>query len=162
MPSKSASAIERARSEGRPALICYLPAGYPDVQTTIDAAVAMAENGADIIEVGIPSGGLFTGAEGIKTEEQAENWGGEAGVAYDPCYHAKCDNLGNINRKALNVNSDAMAWVIGKYALSTKSVNGVKPNAAKSKAAIAKQRANTARSLPMVANENAHDHAAVK
>ncbi|WP_028851551.1 M28 family metallopeptidase [Thermocrispum municipale] len=114
------------------------------------------------IEVGIPSGGLFTGAEGIKTEEQAENWGGEAGVAYDPCYHAKCDNLGNINRKALNVNSDAMAWVIGKYALSTKSVNGVKPNAAKSKAAIAKQRANTARSLPMVANENAHDHAAVK
>src|SRR5690606_4611515 len=29
------------------------------------------------IEVGIPSGGLFTGAEGIKTEEQAENWGGE-------------------------------------------------------------------------------------
>ncbi|MET1034163.1 MAG: tryptophan synthase subunit alpha [Arthrobacter sp.] len=54
MPSKSAAAIERARSEGRPALICYLPAGYPDVQTTIDAAVAMAENGADIIEVGIP------------------------------------------------------------------------------------------------------------
>ena len=52
--SKSAAAIERARAEGRPALVCYLPAGFPDVQTTIDAAVAMAENGADIIEVGIP------------------------------------------------------------------------------------------------------------
>jgi tryptophan synthase alpha chain len=52
--SKSAAAIAAARAEGRPALICYLPAGFPDVQGTIDAAVAMAENGADIIEVGIP------------------------------------------------------------------------------------------------------------
>ena len=52
--SKSAAAIAAARAEGRPALICYLPAGFPDVQATIDAAVAMAENGADIIEVGIP------------------------------------------------------------------------------------------------------------
>jgi tryptophan synthase alpha chain len=52
--SKSARAISRARAEGRPALIAYLPAGFPDVQTTIDAAVAMVENGADVIEVGIP------------------------------------------------------------------------------------------------------------
>ena len=52
--SKSAAAIAAARAQGRPALICYLPAGFPDVQGTIDAAVAMAENGADIIEVGIP------------------------------------------------------------------------------------------------------------
>ncbi|WP_309079928.1 tryptophan synthase subunit alpha [Zhihengliuella sp.] len=52
--SKSAEAIEKARAEGRPALICYLPAGFPDAQTTIDAAVAMAENGADVIELGIP------------------------------------------------------------------------------------------------------------
>jgi tryptophan synthase alpha chain len=52
--SKSAAAIERARAEGRPALICYLPAGFPDTQATIDAAVAMAENGADVIEIGIP------------------------------------------------------------------------------------------------------------
>lgn len=52
--SKSAQAIEAARAEGRPALITYLPAGFPDVQATIDAAVAMAENGADVIEVGIP------------------------------------------------------------------------------------------------------------
>jgi tryptophan synthase alpha chain len=52
--SKSAVAIEAARREGRPALIAYLPAGFPDVQTTIDAAVAAAENGADVIEVGIP------------------------------------------------------------------------------------------------------------
>lgn len=52
--SKSAAAIERARAEGRTALVGYLPAGFPDVQTTIDAAVAMAENGVDLIEIGIP------------------------------------------------------------------------------------------------------------
>ena len=52
--SKSAAAIEKARSEGRTALVGYLPAGYPDVQGTIDAAVALAENGADVIEIGIP------------------------------------------------------------------------------------------------------------
>ena len=52
--SKSAVAIEAARAQGRPALITYLPAGFPDIQGTIDAAVAMAENGADVIEVGIP------------------------------------------------------------------------------------------------------------
>lgn len=52
--SKSAAAIDRARSAGRSALVCYLPAGYPDLQTTIDAGIAMARNGADLIEIGIP------------------------------------------------------------------------------------------------------------
>lgn len=52
--SKSAAAIDRARNEGRAALIGYLPAGYPDVQSTIDAGIAMARNGADLIEIGIP------------------------------------------------------------------------------------------------------------
>ncbi|MFC3299075.1 tryptophan synthase subunit alpha [Arthrobacter agilis] len=53
-PSKAAAAIEKARREGRAALIGYLPAGFPDVQTTIDAGIAMAENGVDLIEIGIP------------------------------------------------------------------------------------------------------------
>ena len=39
------------------------------------------------IEAGIPSGGLFTGAEGVKTAEQATIWGGTAGAQFDPCYH---------------------------------------------------------------------------
>ena len=38
--SKSAAAIDRARDAGRSALVCYLPAGYPDVQATIDAGIA--------------------------------------------------------------------------------------------------------------------------
>jgi tryptophan synthase alpha chain len=52
--SKASAAIEKARDEGRAALIGYLPAGFPDVQTTIDAGIAMAENGVDLIEIGIP------------------------------------------------------------------------------------------------------------
>ena len=50
----SAQKIAAARAEGRPALIGYLPAGFPDVPTSIEAAVALAENGVDIIEIGIP------------------------------------------------------------------------------------------------------------
>jgi tryptophan synthase alpha chain len=52
--SKSAAAIDKARAEGRAALIGYLPAGYPSVEQTIAAGIALAENGADLIEIGIP------------------------------------------------------------------------------------------------------------
>lgn len=52
--SKAAAAIDRAKAEGRAALIGYLPAGYPDVQASIDAGIALARNGADLIEIGIP------------------------------------------------------------------------------------------------------------
>jgi tryptophan synthase alpha chain len=52
--SRVAAAIERARAEGRGAFIGYLPLGFPDLQTSIDAAVALAENGADILELGPP------------------------------------------------------------------------------------------------------------
>lgn len=54
MTSKAAAAIDRARSQGRAALIAYLPAGYPSVEESIAAGVAAARNGADLIEIGIP------------------------------------------------------------------------------------------------------------
>ncbi len=97
------------------------------------------------IAVGIPAGGLFTGAEGVKTEEEAALYGGVAGAAYDPCYHQPCDNLtgegqdealydqldedywlkGNINVGALDVNSDAIAAAVLTFAKDTSTVNGV-------------------------------------
>lgn len=53
--SKSAVAIDRAKAEGRAALVGYLPAGYPPtVQESIEAGIALARNGADLIEIGIP------------------------------------------------------------------------------------------------------------
>jgi len=61
------------------------------------------------IAVGIPAGGLFTGAEGIKTPEQAAEYGGTAGVAYDPCYHQACDTFANVSVNAITEMSDAAA-----------------------------------------------------
>jgi len=52
--SRVAQAIDAARDAGRGAFIGYLPLGYPDLQTSIEAAVTLAENGADIIELGPP------------------------------------------------------------------------------------------------------------
>jgi Zn-dependent M28 family amino/carboxypeptidase len=101
------------------------------------------------IAVGIPSGGLFTGAEGLKSEKQAEIYGGVAGAAYDPCYHQACDSLrqdfgadadkaelyrqldgeypliGNVNMLALEQMSNAIAAVTLTYAYDTSSVNSV-------------------------------------
>jgi Zn-dependent M28 family amino/carboxypeptidase len=76
------------------------------------------------INAGIPAGGLFTGAEGIKTAEQALIYGGTAGVAYDRCYHQLCDDLTNLNADALDEMSDATAHATLLFAMSGSSVNG--------------------------------------
>jgi hypothetical protein len=77
------------------------------------------------ILAGIPSGGLFTGAEEIKTEQQEAIWGGVAGEQFDPCYHEACDDYDNIDLHALEVNSDLIAFAMLTFAYSTESVNGV-------------------------------------
>ena len=57
----------------------------------------------------VRTGGLFSGAEGIKTEQEAEAFGGEAGAPHDPCYHEACDNLDNLDKRVLDQFSDAAA-----------------------------------------------------
>jgi Zn-dependent M28 family amino/carboxypeptidase len=61
------------------------------------------------IAQGIAAGGLFSGAEGLKTPEQAQVFGGTAGEAYDRCYHQACDDLANNDDRALDELSDAAA-----------------------------------------------------
>ncbi|GIE31753.1 aminopeptidase [Actinoplanes italicus] len=78
------------------------------------------------IEAGIPAGGLFTGAEVVKTEQQAAIWGGTAGESFDPNYHEAGDDITNLDLNALEVNSDLIAFAQLTYAYSTESVNGVK------------------------------------
>ena len=78
------------------------------------------------IAAGIPSGGLFTGAEGIKTAAEAALWGGTAGAQYDPCYHLACDTFANVNLDALDVNSDAVAFATLQYAMNTSDINAAK------------------------------------
>lgn len=77
---------------------------------------------AAFIENGIPSGGLFTGAEVLKTEEEAALFGGEAGVAYDINYHKKGDDITNLNNDAYLLNSKSIANSVAKYALSFDSL----------------------------------------
>jgi len=81
---------------------------------------------AAFFDSGIPFGGLFTGAEGIKTPEQEATYGGTAGEQYDPCYHLACDTFDNISLEVLDLNSDAVAAATLQYAMNTETVNGVK------------------------------------
>lgn len=52
--SRVEAAIQKANDEGRGAFIGYLPVGFPDLQTSIQAAITLAENGVDVIELGPP------------------------------------------------------------------------------------------------------------
>ena len=61
------------------------------------------------IAVGIPAGGLFSGAEGVKTPEEAALFGGTAGEPYDACYHEACDDIRNLSTAALSELGDAAA-----------------------------------------------------
>jgi aminopeptidase Y len=67
------------------------------------------------IENGIPAGGLFTGAEGMKTAAEQALWGGTVGAQYDPCYHQACDTFANNSDFALDVNADAVAYAVMNY-----------------------------------------------
>jgi Zn-dependent M28 family amino/carboxypeptidase len=100
----------------------YLQVGQPFKGTDFDGG----SDYGPFIAVGIPSGGLFTGAEGVKTEEEVALWGGTAGDQYDPCYHLACDTFDNINLNALEINADAVAFSVLQYAMNTEAVNGVK------------------------------------
>jgi Zn-dependent M28 family amino/carboxypeptidase len=83
------------------------------------------------ISVGIPAGGLFTGAEGIKTAEEAAVYGGTAGIAYDPCYHQACDTIDNLSPTALDQMSDAAAHATLTFAQTTSAIEGTDKGKAK-------------------------------
>jgi Zn-dependent M28 family amino/carboxypeptidase len=71
---------------------------------------------------GIPVGGLFTGADGRKTAAEAAVYGGQAGEAYDPCYHRPCDRRGNVGGRALSQVAKATLNAIETFMRDTWSV----------------------------------------
>lgn len=77
------------------------------------------------IAVGIPAGGVATGAERRKTEKEAEMWGGKAGEAFDPNYHSPRDTIDNVDTELLAVNAAAVAHAVATYALGTNGPDGV-------------------------------------
>lgn len=52
--SRVAAAILAAKQDRRGALVGYLPVGFPDLDASVDAAIAMARSGADVLELGVP------------------------------------------------------------------------------------------------------------
>jgi Zn-dependent M28 family amino/carboxypeptidase len=79
--------------------------------------------------VGIPAGGVFTGAEEHKTPDEVPFWGGvvapDLSGQYDPCYHLACDTYpSNINDKVLAIMSDAVAHSTLTFAQTESAVNG--------------------------------------
>jgi aminopeptidase S len=82
------------------------------VPTEIETEGDGRSDHAPFKNVGVPVGGLFTGAGYTKSAAQAQKWGGTAGQAFDRCYHSSCDNSSNINDTALDRNSDAAAHAI--------------------------------------------------
>jgi len=76
------------------------------------------------VRAGIPTGGAENGDAKMKTEQQAQAWGGQAGEAYDPCYHSACDRIENVDRVVLNRYLHAIGGTIVYFATSR---NGLSP-----------------------------------
>lgn len=114
-----------------------IPAGSEALEDLFEAYYTIAGLPYDDVELSgrsdyqvfslldIPVGGLFTGAEALKTSEQAAIWGGVAGEQFDPCYHLACDTFDNVSLEALEVNIDAAAYAVYNLAATTEAVNGV-------------------------------------
>ena len=79
---------------------------------------------ASFAAAGIPVGGLFTGADGRKSSDEAAAFGGRAGEPYDPCYHRPCDTLANVNARALDQLGDALTHAVLRFARDSSRVNG--------------------------------------
>ena len=114
--------------EANPPAVAEGPAGSGEIERVFhdyfaSQGLASAEtpfNGRSdygpFIAVGIPAGGLFTGAEGVKTATEAAVYGGTAGQPYDSCYHLACDTFAGTNtayaRQGLDQMSDAVAHAV--------------------------------------------------
>jgi Zn-dependent M28 family amino/carboxypeptidase len=87
---------------------------------------------------GIPSGGLFSGAENKKTQEQAKLWGGAADEPFDPNYHKSTDTLDHIDRTELGINGGGVAYATGLYAQDLTGRNGIPVRADRTRNELAK------------------------
>ncbi|MGJ9412327.1 M20/M25/M40 family metallo-hydrolase [Aeromicrobium sp. CF4.19] len=76
------------------------------------------------IEYGIPAGGLFSGADDVKTQRQAEVYGGTAGEMLDPDYHTPQDTIDKIDTTVLGQLTDGAAHAVATLTLSKQGLYG--------------------------------------
>jgi Zn-dependent M28 family amino/carboxypeptidase len=125
------TALERGQGPPR------VPEGSPGIERTFVEFLKSAGKTAEdtsfdgrsdydgFTMAGIPSGGLFTGAEENMTAEQATLWGGIADAPFDPNYHKDTDTLDHVDRTALGINGGGVAFVVGLYAQDLDGRNGM-------------------------------------
>lgn len=103
-PDRIAAAFARARSDGRVALVPYVVAGYPEADTSFEAALACIDNGADLLEIGLPySDPLADGA----TLQRASAAALAAGATFDRAIEL----VGRVTRARPDVPVVPMAYV---------------------------------------------------
>ncbi|MDT5117286.1 MAG: hypothetical protein QOE30_3025, partial [Mycobacterium sp.] len=88
---------------------------------------------------GIPSGGLFSGAEVKKSDEEAKLWGGAANEPFDPNYHQKGDTLEHIDRTSLGIQGAGVGYAVALYAQDLSGRNGVPTMGDRTRHALVKQ-----------------------
>jgi Peptidase family M28 len=70
-------------------------------------------------QAGVPTGGLYSGANEVKSPTQESRYGGTAGLPNDACYHLACDTIDNVDQAWLEQMARAAAWVVGALASGT-------------------------------------------
>ncbi|MEN4475320.1 M28 family metallopeptidase [Mycolicibacterium cosmeticum] len=103
-------------------LVAYLDAaGKPARDTSFDGR----SDYDGFTKAGIPSGGLFSGAEEDMNEDEARLWGGKANQPFDPNYHKATDTLDHVDRTSLDIQGKGVAYTVGLYAQDQRGRNGV-------------------------------------
>ncbi|KAI1096344.1 hypothetical protein F5B19DRAFT_488312 [Rostrohypoxylon terebratum] len=96
------------------------------VDSIMGTGISNRSDYASFYTANIPFAGIFSGANGIKTTEEATQFGGTAGEPYDPNYHQPQDDLSNINMTTLVMNTKALAHAVSTYG---KGFDEFRPNA---------------------------------
>jgi len=97
-------------------------------QPWIDTEYSGRSDYQAFIDNGVPAGGLFSGGDDIKTAEQAEQFGGTAGVYMDRNYHTVNDTLANINRESVDIFAPAIGHAAAALAWNAVVVPPVEPS----------------------------------
>ncbi|SDR99176.1 PA domain-containing protein [Brevibacterium siliguriense] len=64
------------------------------------------------IDNGIPASGLFSGADGTKTAEEAEMFGGTVGEKHDTNYHQPTDTIENVSKESIDIFAPAIGFAV--------------------------------------------------
>jgi Zn-dependent M28 family amino/carboxypeptidase len=128
---------DQSTAPGRNGGIPRVPEGSAGIERTLVAYLKSAGKAAQdtsfdgrsdydaFTQAGVPSGGLFSGAEENKTADQQKLWGGTADAPFDPNYHKSTDTLDQIDKTALGILGGGVVYSVGLYAQDMDGRNGI-------------------------------------